>query len=432
MTRTARVWCEQCNSYQLLRSQRRWVSFPQVLMIEANTKEDRDNKVWKQKRDTPNSVDEEREGDVHWLPLYLHVALDPQSGVQVSRVSRLEARQLRRGGEGSEHSRVYELTCVISHISDPPDKDSPLYTNHGEHLVTHCKIIKQYEKERKEGEQQEGEGDEAADRRWFVFNEFSIRPSSGYEASCFSYSFKQPCVLVYSIMQQPAASSTAAMAPVVNPFLAGVVPFSYAPSLSMRYNLHRPTFTPLQASERLSPSMRVAIDCEFVCVQPELLSSSTPPLLLRPARLTLARVSVIRAIPSSSLYSVPLIDDYICTSEPVVDYLTQYSGLVPGDLDPSTSAHYLTTLKHSYMRLRHLVDSGCTFIGHGLVNDFAMLNLSVRAAQVVDTVELYRVEGQRRLSLRFLARWVLGLGYTEGGARQCGGCTDGAGVGSAV
>ena len=405
---TARVWCEQCNSYQLLRSQRRWVSFPQVLMIEANTKEERDNKVWKQKRDTPCTADEEREGDVHWLPLYLHVTIDPQTGVQVSRVSGSDARQLRRGGEGSEHSRVYELTCVISHISDPPDKDSPLYTNHGEHLVTHCKISKQYEKDIKEDERREGERDDADDRRWFVFNEFSIQPSSGYEASCFSYSFKHPCVLVYSIMQPPAVSS-AAEAPVVNPFLAGVVPFSYAPSLSMRYNLHRPTFTPLQASERLSPSMRVAIDCEFVCVQPELLSSSTPPLLLRPARLTLARVSVIRAIPASSLYSVPLIDDYICTSEPVVDYLTQYSGLVPGDLDPSTSHHYLTTLKQSYMRLRHLVDSGCTFIGHGLVNDFAMLNLSVRSAQVVDTVELWRVEGQRRLSLRFLARWVLGL-----------------------
>ena len=408
---TTRVWCEQCSSYQLLRSARRWVSFPQVLLLEANTKEERDNKVWKQKRDTHCTADEEREGDVHWLPLYLHVTVEPQSGVQVSRVRRSEARQLRRGGEGSENSRVYELTTVISHVSDPPDKDSPLYTNHGEHLVTHCKISRHYDKESKEDEQHEGEpGDDVhEDRRWFVFNEFSIRPSSGHEASCFTYSFKQPCVVVYSVMQPPAAASADAMPPVINPFLVGMVPFTYNASLSMRYNLHRPTFTPLQVSERLSPSMRVAIDCEFVCVQPELLSSSTPPLLLRPARLTLARVSVIRALPSSPLYSVPLIDDYICTSEPVVDYLTQYSGLVPGDLDPSTSPHYLTTLKHSYMRLRHLVDSGCTFIGHGLVNDFAMLNLSVRSAQVVDTVELYRVEGQRRLSLRFLARWVLGL-----------------------
>ena len=102
-------------------------------------------------------------------------------------------------------------------------------------------------------------------------------------------------------------------------------------------------------------------------------------------------------------------DDYINTSEPVVDYLTQYSGLSPGDLDASTSPHYLTTLKQSYIRLRHLVDAGVCFIGHGLVNDFAMLNLWVRPEQVVDTVELWRVEGQRMLSLRFLAKYVLGV-----------------------
>ena len=28
------------------------------------------------------------------------------------------------------------------------------------------------------------------------------------------------------------------------------------------------------------------------------------------------------------------------------------SGLVPGDLDPSTSQHYLTTMKHAYLKLR--------------------------------------------------------------------------------
>ena len=102
-------------------------------------------------------------------------------------------------------------------------------------------------------------------------------------------------------------------------------------------------------------------------------------------------------------------DDYIHTSEHVVDYLTQYSGLSPGDLDAATSPHYLTTLKAVYMRLRHLVDAGVQFVGHGLVNDFAMLNLLVDGRQVVDTVELWRVEGQRRLSLRFLAKHVLGV-----------------------
>ena len=35
-----------------------------------------------------------------------------------------------------------------------------------------------------------------------------------------------------------------------------------------------------------------------------------------------------------------------------------YSGLVPGDLDPARSPHYLTTLKRAYLKLRYLVDAG--------------------------------------------------------------------------
>jgi hypothetical protein len=33
--------------------------------------------------------------------------------------------------------------------------------------------------------------------------------------------------------------------------------------------------------------------------------------------------------------------------------LTTCSGLVPGDLEPTTSRHYLTTSKHSYLKLRY-------------------------------------------------------------------------------
>jgi PAB-dependent poly(A)-specific ribonuclease subunit 2 len=43
----------------------------------------------------------------------------------------------------------------------------------------------------------------------------------------------------------------------------------------------------------------------------------------------LARVSVVRGDRSERMGDV-LIDDYIRTSEPVVDYLTKYSGIQPG------------------------------------------------------------------------------------------------------
>lgn len=46
------------------------------------------------------------------------------------------------------------------------------------------------------------------------------------------------------------------------------------------------------------------------------------------------------------------------SSEPVVDYLTQYSGIVAGDLDRSVSTHHLVTLKQAYVKLRSLVDRG--------------------------------------------------------------------------
>jgi len=47
--------------------------------------------------------------------------------------------------------------------------------------------------------------------------------------------------------------------------------------------------------------------------------------VLRPARLSLARVSVLRG--NGPRAGVPLIDDHIHTSEIIVDYLTEFSGI---------------------------------------------------------------------------------------------------------
>lgn len=103
----------------------------------------------------------------------------------------------------------------------------------------------------------------------------------------------------------------------------------------------------------------------------------------------------------------PCIDDYIRSAEPVHDYLTRWSGVVAGDLDAGKSPHYLTTLRRAYLKLRHLVDVGAVFVGHGLQQDFRMINILVPPDQVVDTVDLFRKPRLRKLSLRFLASFLL-------------------------
>ncbi len=152
----------------------------------------------------------------------------------------------------------------------------------------------------------------------------------------------------------------------------------------------------------------VALDTEFVSLkQPEIqMNSDGERETIRPMSHALARVSVVRG--HGELEGVPFIDDYIAIREPIVDYLTLYSGITPGDLDPRTSPHNLVSLKIAYKKLWVLLNLGCKFLGHGLKQDFRVINIQVPKSQIIDTIELFYLKSRlRRLSLAFLAWFLL-------------------------
>lgn len=181
----------------------------------------------------------------------------------------------------------------------------------------------------------------------------------------------------------------------------------------------QPPFTKLTPEELAKlhhGEFLVALDAEFVAQETEpkdagITNAANPrasaKAILKPSQLSLARVSVVRG--EGLLEEEPFIDHYICCEEPPADYLTKYSGLHPGDLDPIKSRHWLTTKKTVYQKLRYLVDAGCKFVGHGLAQDFRIINMFVPSSQIIDTVELFRLPSQRLLSLKFLAARVLSI-----------------------
>ncbi|GMK57719.1 hypothetical protein CspeluHIS016_0405530 [Cutaneotrichosporon spelunceum] len=268
---------------------------------------------------------------------------------------------------------VYDIKSVVAQVQTAPENPA--------HLLSFARV---------------------SDDQWVMFNDFLVRPVKEEEVFSFA-DWKVPAII---ILERRDSSSLLDFSRLPKELDHGVL-FKdqnlahHRDAASIKAEMLTPVELP-------KPGTLISIDAEFVALQQEELEfrSDGTKKILRPSHMSLARVSVLRG--SGEKEGVPFIDDYIYTKETIADYLTEFSGIKAGDLDPNTSKQTLVALKVAYKKLRLLVDLGCIFIGHGLSKDFRTINIYVPPEQVLDTVNLYTVPGRsRKLSLRFLAWFLL-------------------------
>ncbi|KAK6354956.1 poly(A)-specific ribonuclease [Orbilia brochopaga] len=352
-----RGWCDKCRRYLSLTTKKVVQEVqPRVLMFNAAAVTQEAKMYWAEK---------------NWLPREIGIV------VQDKKFLCYQGAELNRIKERNPNVVVYELVGLVAEITGEADS--------APHLVGMIDVSYSSVEGRRESS-------------WHLFNDFLVRPVSQSEAMNFAPSWKLPSILCF---QQKAA--------------ANAIDNSWKQSIDTGLLFKDIPLAPtsercrsLTVDESPMPGTIVAIDAEFVALQKEEIEVKADGTreTIRPSRLSLARVSVLRGHGEGE--GTPFIDDYIHTREPVVDYLTLFSGIEPGDLDPALSKHALVSLKVAYKKLWILVNLGCVFVGHGLLKDFRIINIHVPKEQVIDTVDIYfKKARQRKLSLRFLAYYFL-------------------------
>jgi PAB-dependent poly(A)-specific ribonuclease subunit 2 len=355
-----RGWCTKCNRYQQMVQRKTIQSVPGALMLNAAIQSHEAKLLWS----IPN-----------WLPQEIGIIVD-QGQFYCFEGQDLKLHLQR----GVFDIMVYELVGVVADI------------NSGEHQKPHLVATINTGPSSRETD---------AEDKWHLFNDFLVRPIPKEEALRFEPSWKLPSVLTFQL--KTARNK-----------IDDSWKDNLDTSILYRWWSSNPTppedkFQLLQAStETPRPGYPVAIDAEFIRLQAEEIEMKADGTrqTIRPDRKGLARVSVCRG--EGVHAGLPFIDDYIAVTEQVVDYLTEWSGISPGDLNRETSPHAPISLKHAYKKLWLLLNLGCVFVGHSLANDFRTINMHVPKAQVVDTSHLFFLpDFKRKLNLKFLAWCVL-------------------------
>lgn len=237
--------------------------------------------------------------------------------------------------------------------------------------------------------------------KWYLFNDFLVKEINKQEVLEFQRNHKKPLILLYqSLNHEVFHNITQDDYPQINDSIL------YRDHFALRIRQdYVKQYRLLTNEDPPAPGSLIAMDAEFVILEDEKfeINSLGVKKLIQPKKLSLARISVIRQD------ETPFIDDYIIHTQPIKNYITSFSGIEPGDLDPIASTKNLVTLQTSYRRLWLLLNLGCVFIGHGLQNDFRTINIHVPKRQIRDTLELFFLpEFKRKLSLKFLSYAVLG------------------------
>lgn len=352
-----RAWCPSCHQFRFLTTQRTIGELPCYLNINAMAYTLEHWRYWSFR---------------NWLPT--KIALNHHLG----KVTCFQGKDIDKK-IGTDGLHIYNLKGLVVEICFKDES----------HLVSFIHITDENIKLKYK-------------TSWFLFNDFLVMSVSEDQVLNFSETWKVPAILIYEKtdyleslkkMELPSLDTS-------------VLYKDYSISLNRNMELIRHQI--FKETEKIDHNTVIGLDAEFVSMQKEEIDvcSDGTRFIIRPSKLSLARVSAVRG--DGELENIPFIDDYIAINEPIVDYLTEFSGIKHGDLDPMISKYTLVPLKIAYKKLRLLVTLGCKFVGHGLQKDFRIINIHVPKDQVIDTVNLFYLESrQRKLSLRFLAWYLL-------------------------
>lgn len=376
------AWCDNCGKYMSTTQQKALCTLPNVLSLNCQVDNEQDREFWKFQQ-----TGGEGGG---WVPLSMEVTISDDKALNIVEY-RLNActGSSKHSAASPQKTAMYDLQMVVGYVKEH-------WMGGSGNLIARIRV----------GSANHVRKGQEPKTQWYLFNDFVISPIEESSATVFPLEWLTPCILIYvqrGCEQHFDTTITVKCAEAV------LIAETHGPR-----SVHSPaTFAPLGITEHLEKGDLVGIDAEFVTVNQEEaeVKCDGTHTTLKPSQMSVARITVVRG--KGPLEGTPFIDDYIESSEQVVDYLTEFSGINPGDLDVAVSSKHLTTLKATYLKLLYLLEVGVKFVGHGLKKDFRVINILIPPENVLDTVELFYLPKHRLISLRFLAWYFLGIRIQE-------------------